>query len=74
MTLSRSLRAKIPGERAEPALAAAADGAAERAVQLEIERLRARIVRWVLLLGGLALGLGYWWLTFDGCSFGFGCW
>jgi len=38
------------------------------------QRLRTRIVRWVLLLGGIALGLAYWWLTFDGCGMFFRCW
>ncbi len=32
------------------------------------------IAQGVLLLGAIALGFGYWWLTFDGCDFGFGCW
>jgi hypothetical protein len=35
---------------------------------------RRRVKQWVLLLSGLALGLGYWWLTFDGCGFGPRCW
>lgn len=38
------------------------------------QRRRARLIQGVLIGGGILLSLAYWWSTFDGCSFGFGCW
>lgn len=38
------------------------------------QRRRTKIIQWAMLIGGIALGLGYWLLTFDGCSFGPRCW
>jgi len=38
------------------------------------QRRRARIVQGVLLLSGIAISFYLWAATFDGCSFGFGCW
>ncbi len=35
-----------------------------------VSRIRQR----VLVLGAIALALGYWWITFDGCSMFGRCW